>query len=210
MNPKDYWNDRHQDYLKTDWIDKPSIFSQFCINYFPASGKLLELGSGQGQDSRFFAQKGYSVITSDFSEFALAQAKKTASTDLPLAFQLIDMGEPLPFPDKHFDIIYAHLSVHYFDDKKTTELFKEIHRVLKPHGIFAALTNTIEDPDVKTSIKIEHGLYTSPNSIVRRFFDIPYFAAKVASLFSTIVLDAQGTTHKDAHSTLIRFIGKKL
>lgn len=67
MNTKAYWDKKHDKYAAQSWIDKPSIFVKEVIKYFPKMGKILELAAGQGQDSRFFASKGYKVVSTDFS-----------------------------------------------------------------------------------------------------------------------------------------------
>ena len=55
------WSDLHKTYKQQDWIDKPSIFAEQAIKYFPESGRVLELGAGQAQDGCFFASQGYDV-----------------------------------------------------------------------------------------------------------------------------------------------------
>ena len=66
MNADDNsWKDLHQKFYKdADWIDKPNLFAQEAIKYFPKYARILELGAGQGQDSRFFAEHGYEVVSS--------------------------------------------------------------------------------------------------------------------------------------------------
>ena len=54
-----YWNKLHNKYTKEDWIDKPSLFAQSIIKYFPKTGQIIDIGGGQGQDSRFFAENEY-------------------------------------------------------------------------------------------------------------------------------------------------------
>ena len=61
------WNEKHLKYAKTDWIDKPTIFAEWVAQYLPKEGSMLELGCGQGQDSRFFADKGFILDALDFS-----------------------------------------------------------------------------------------------------------------------------------------------
>ncbi len=46
------WNQLHKQYKDTDWIDKPNIFATEIIQYLPRLGKLLDLGAGQGQDTK--------------------------------------------------------------------------------------------------------------------------------------------------------------
>ena len=58
MNVRKYWAEIHRKYARESWIDKPTLFAQNAINYFPSKGKLLELGAGRGQDAYFFAPTG--------------------------------------------------------------------------------------------------------------------------------------------------------
>ena len=69
------WQDLHKDYKNRDWIDKPSLFAETAITYFPSKGRVLDLGAGQGQDSRYFAEHGYDVVSTDLEETALEQSK---------------------------------------------------------------------------------------------------------------------------------------
>lgn len=210
MDPKDYWKEKHHKYSSQDWVIKPTIFAQFAIAHFPTEGKLLELGAGQGQDSRFFAKNNYDVISTDFSENALEIAKQKAKDEnLSIEFKQVDLSEPIPFSSGSFDIVYSHLAVHYFDKQRTKELFDEMTNVLKPSGILALLLNTMEDPEVKDSKQIEDGLYDTPAGLVKRFFTLDYLKELTNSRFEVIVLDANGETYKDKIKTLIRFIGQR-
>lgn len=207
------WDGLHQKYQSTDWIDKPSFFSQEAIQYFPKKGKLLELGAGQGQDSRFFASHGYKIISTDVSDFALNLSQGKTKTNLKdnISWQQIDISQPLPFNDNSFDIVYSHLAVHYFDKKITQQIFSEIYRVLKPNGIVALLTNSVSDPEYGTGKKLEEDFFELDAHFKKHFFSV-LSIKKFAKLFEIIVTDNHGVTYKDRAKgveNLIRFIGKK-
>ncbi len=135
----DVWDAQHEQYAQKDWINKPSIFAEWVIQYFPPHGTLLDLGGGQGQDAQFFLEKGYAVTLVDFAESALSKAKERIllSYSEKLSIKHHDMTEPFPFQKESFDIVYSHLSLHYFTKEKTRAIFQEIHRVLKPGGVLA-------------------------------------------------------------------------
>lgn len=200
--PTDYWNGAHKKYTQKDWITKPTIFATQVIKYFPKGAKILELGCGQGQDTKYLVDQGFSVVASDFSQFALDQIK-----DSRAEIKILDLNNPLPFKKESFDVVYSHLALHYFDKKRTQELFDEIYDVLKPGGIFATLTNTIEDPEVKDGKFIEPE-YFEFETIKKRFFSVDSMR-DFTKKFEPIILDAHGETHKDEIKTLIRFVGKK-
>ena len=210
----DWWNTKHHKYASEDWIDKPSIFAQWSIKYFPKNGKILELGAGHGQDSRYFSENGYEVLSTDFSDSAIKfqEEKLPESLKNKISIKKIDLSASLPLEDSSYDIIYSHLSAHYFNDATTTKLFNEIYRVLKLGGIFVGLFNSINDSEYGTGTKLEQDYFELSPGDVKHFFSIGYVKEKTRQ-FKTIVLDDHGTTYKDnvkGNSNLIRFIGEKL
>lgn len=210
MESKLYWSQKHPKYQDESWIAKPSLFAQRAIHYFPPSGTLLDLGAGQGQDSRYFAKNGFKVTSSDFADVALSISQQKAREEgLDISFKNLDLARPLPFENQSFDVIYSHLALHYFDDITTEQLFTEIHRVLKPQGIVAMILNTIDDPEVEESEQLEKGLYKAPSGLIKRFFDLQYLEEKTRGKFETLLINNEGETHKDEIKTLVQFIGKK-
>lgn len=210
MDSKTYWKNVHTKYTTQDWITKPTVFATQAVTYFPQSGSILELGTGQAQDAMYFAKQGYSVTATDLSAFALDQAKARVPHEISsqIFFKEVDLSFPLPFAKESFDIVYSHLALHYFDEERTQTLFDEIYDVLKPGGIFATLTNTIEDPETSELTKIADAYYQTSEGIYKRFFSVDSMK-KFTSKFTPILVDSQGETHKDQIKTLIRFVGKK-
>lgn|SRR3989338_4842545 len=149
MSNTHYWDEALKRYSTKDWANKPTLFAEQVQQYLPHEGKILELGSGQGQDALYFAKQGYDVMATDLVDTGLKECEqKGKSQDLSINFQLVDIAEPLPFEDKSFDIVYSHLGLHYLNKEGTKKLFQEIYRVLKPGGILASLFNTVEDPEM--------------------------------------------------------------
>ena len=204
-----YWDQAHiNKYSKSDWSNKPTIFAQFAISYFPESGNILELGTGQGQDAAYFSSLGYRVTATDFSQEALKNAKQKIDD---VKFMYLDTASGLPFDDNTFDIVYSHLALHYFDDNTTRKVFQDIHRILKPSGIFATITNTINDPEINDLQykELEPG-YFETDGTSRRYFSKDYMEKVTAQLFSNLVLDENGESYKDEIKSLIRYIGKAI
>jgi len=151
------WKKLHDHYKKQDWINKPNIFAEFVVQYFPEKGELLDLGAGQGQDSSYFAKLGYNVTSTDISKDALEISKTKAEESglTNIDFGVLDLQKKFPFKDKAFDVVYAHLSIHYFPINKTKEIIKEIKRVLKPNGVFAMFNNSTSDPEYGSGKELE-------------------------------------------------------
>jgi len=209
----DWWNQKNNKYSSEEWIDKPTIFAQWVIKYFPKEGKILDLGAGHGQDSRYFADNGYQVTSTDFSDTALKLNKEKLPHDLTnkVLIQKVDLSQPFPYEDSSFDIVYAHLSLHFFNDITTDKIISEIHRVLRPTGIVAILVNSTNDPEYNTGKMLDRDYFELSQGDVKHFFSQEYLKAKT-SQFETIILDNQGTTLKDSAKGvfgLIRYLGRK-
>jgi SAM-dependent methyltransferase len=202
------WSKLHDDYEKRDWINKPSLFAETSIDYFPESGKLLDLGAGVGQDSVYFTQKGYEVTATDLDTTKLEE--NIAENNLSVNVQRVDLRETLPFENNSYDVVYAHLSLHYFDKFTTEEIFAEILRILKPGGILAFFTNSVNDPEYNSGRQIEPD-YFEIDGTPKRYLSVKT-AEGFAHDFEIIIADDKGETYKDSvrgiHN-LIRFVGRK-
>jgi len=211
---RQFWEEKLKSYNTKDWIDRPSIFIQEAVHYFPNDGKVLELAAGQGQDSRYLAKQGYKVTCTDRSDFGLAEAQRKAELEgVDVKFAKVDLAEPLPFSDGELDVVYAHMGLHYFTNEHTRKLFEEIGRVLKSGGVFAGLFNTIKDPDLlnKEFEKIEDNYsYEVETGLKKRYFTIEETKLFIQGIFEPLILDEEGRTYKDGDLGLIRLIARKL
>lgn len=209
----EFWKDLSNRYSKEDWARIPSIFVQEVKQYLPDKSKVLELGTGQGQDGLWLASElGLSVVATDVEESALenAKARKEELGISGIDFEKLDLAKPFNFQDKSFDIVYSHLALHYFDAKTTKQIFSEIYRVLKPGGVIAFLVNSVNDPEYNTGLKIEED-YFDTEGTKKRYFS-PESAKVFAKDFEVVLCDESGETYKDdakgVHN-LVRFVGRK-
>ena len=139
-----YWNDnywrRHlaeperMDIFEELWIGK----HQELIDKLN-KGHALDLGCGIGQFTDYWINNGFQVTSADISVNALNALKERTPTATTVE---LDMSQPLPFADAAFDVVFANLSIHYFDEKTTLALSNEIHRVLKPRALFIGSVNS--------------------------------------------------------------------
>ena len=158
---QELWTKEHNKYGDADWTHRPSLFAEEAIQHFPKSGQVLDLGAGHGQDSAYFISQGYDVVALDTSDAAIAtleQVKNSLSTDRLDVVQR-DVIEGIPYADGSFDVVFAQLSLHYFDNETTKEVFDELARVLKTGGILAFMVNTAKDPEYGQGQKLEDDYY---------------------------------------------------
>ncbi len=141
---KDYWDDKWQKNAHDQ--NQANPFAAKALNYIKNNHKendinLLDLGSGNGRDALFFANNGAKVHAIDISEQALSALKEKNQSIItePQNF------EHLNLPKNSFDVIYAHLSLHYFNNDKTMEILNIIKSALRPGGLFFVKVKSIED-----------------------------------------------------------------
>jgi ubiquinone/menaquinone biosynthesis C-methylase UbiE len=211
---RDFWNQQHVKYVATDWINKPTIFATQIEKYFPKTGSFLELGAGQGQDSRYFAVNGLTITSTDFSGESLKFSKQKTPDYLKgqIKFQALDLSRNFSFTDSTFDIVYSHLAIHYFDHNTTEQIFSEIYRVLKPGGVLALLVNSTNDPEFGTGKRLEDQFFQFENETTKRYFSLDSMR-KFTKQFKPLLIDTKGETYKDRAigvTNLIRFVGKKV
>lgn len=91
---------------------------------------ILELGAGPGRDAAYFAEHRFDVVCVDLSEEMVRLCK-----DKGLDARRMDMRE-LAFADGEFDSVYAMNSLLHVPKADIGTVLAEVHRVLKPGGLF--------------------------------------------------------------------------
>ena len=133
---------------------------------------LLELGSGHGRDTTFFASNAIEVQALDYSVVAIDILNKIAKEKgLPIKSQLIDVGSSLlPFPEGYFDAVYSHMLFNMrFSEDQLHFMFSEIRRVLKLKGLNFFSVRNHNDKWYGKGRKIDKGIYDI-NGFQIRFF----------------------------------------
>lgn len=181
-----FWEDKHQIYATKEFVARPNWLASSLMDVASEPSRILDLGCGQGQDSVYFAEKGHQVVAVDFSEYALERFSAAAKA-LEINQVLHDLGNlPYPFEDASFDIVYAHLSLHYFTAEITRAVFAEVARLLRPSGTFSALFNSDRDPECSdaTSVRIEDRYLELSPGDRKRYFTESELAALLGDRFN--------------------------
>ena len=93
------------------------------------TGRILDVGCGNGNLFSFLSNEQYELFGIDFSENMIAEAKKSFSEKA--SFFVAD-AEELPFADNTIDIITCNASFHHYVHPNT--VLAEMKRVLKDGG----------------------------------------------------------------------------
>ena len=142
--------------------------------------RILELGCGQGQDAVYFGKKDVIVTALDFSQKAVQSTRtriKKFGLEKTVSVMKADISSDISsdpaLPKESFDIVFANLSLHYFDDKTTKRIFSDIYRLLVPGGYLFFEVKSTADLDYGKGEEIEKDFFDF-NGKRRHFFSEAY------------------------------------
>lgn len=125
--------------------------------------RILDYGCGGGNHSVFLAQSGFDYVAVDYSPTALARVVDTFTFHglEPDTFRLLcaEFGH-LPFRDECFDAVIDRQSLDQNSHERLPALVEEIHRILKPGGIYFGINFSTGHPQLRFGSPLEHGDYT--------------------------------------------------
>jgi SAM-dependent methyltransferase len=155
--------------------EEPSNFALLCFNHMKTNNvkKVLELGSGHGRDTIFFASNGIGVEALDYSIIAVEILDKNAKEKrLPIKPRIFDVKSPLPFVDGYFDAVYSHMLLNMrFSEDELHFIFLEIRRVLKRKGLNFFSVRNHNDKSYGKGQEVEKGIYDINGFQIRFFTD---------------------------------------
>jgi SAM-dependent methyltransferase len=121
--------------------------------FLELSGKqrVLDVGSGKGAFCGELARAGHGVVGVDPSAAATRIAKMFVN---PEGDFVLGEGEALPFSGARFDrAVSVCVLEHTKDDLR---VLSEVHRVLKPGGLFALTVDCLDSPFVSEAFRRHH------------------------------------------------------
>jgi len=140
-------------------------------------GRVLDLACGVGGFSFLLEEMGHEVVGLDISDFLLEKARAYRDTrDSEVEFVKGD-ARKLPFEGGTFDyVVFLGNSIVHFTPLELNQVFKEVRRVLKPHGLFLLHYNDMREllPILEGSEVIADGYWVSQ---IRKDKEEKYFIA---------------------------------
>lgn len=180
-----YWNNK--------WEDKETTYQTgFAQEAYKIISKnnlnsILDLGCGSGGDSIYFQKMGLVVTAIDRSEVAIKKLKSESNKVNAIKIDIAD----LDFPNNSFDVVYSHLSLHYFNDETTSDIFNRIYRILKPNGYFFVKCRSVKDKRYGQGNEMEKNVFFSEH--IRHFFTENYMDKKLKSFEVVSIKDIQSS-----------------
>lgn len=205
LNQKPYWEQWNKEYRDSEQASES--VKEFSKHLKPNS-KILELGCGPGEDAAYLA-KQHSVIAIDYTKSAIQQNQEKFRGIKNLQFIQHDSSKPLPFKDETFDGIYARLSLHYFTDEVTRAIFAEVHRVLKPKGLFYFVCKSSSDKLFGKGRVIDNDTFVDDNGHLRHFFAIDFAKQNLNSLFKPKILELRDIFVYGSESNVLVCLAEK-
>ncbi|MGF1594672.1 MAG: class I SAM-dependent methyltransferase [Kiloniellaceae bacterium] len=132
------WNDQWQSETgRAAWLQPdPDVAAVVPLLRSRGAKTALDLGCGVGRHACFLAGAGLDVQAMDASTSGLAYAAQQAR-DLGLTVTFRDgLMTELPYADGSFDYVLSFNVIYHGDGSVVARAVSEIHRVLKPGGLF--------------------------------------------------------------------------
>ncbi len=133
------------------WGLKPSKEVRKILRY-KKSGRVLDLGAGEGRNALFLARKGFEVMGVEISPSSLEKFSKLAKKLKAKA-----QGKVADIKDFHFDglydIIISTVTLHFLPKKSFNSVIKKMKEHTSKGGLNLITVFTVEDPGFKVHPK---------------------------------------------------------
>lgn len=128
-------------------------------------GTALDLGSGEGGDAMWLAERGWRVVAVDISDTALRRAAEDAAArgvGDRIDFQQHDLSKS--FPEGEFDLVNAQF-LHSTLPLDRTAIFSAAARAVRPGGLLLIVDHSGPPPWV-SELEGHHHTFTAPDDVV--------------------------------------------
>jgi len=138
-----------------------SKYLDIFLDFLPNGAKILDVGSGPGQFSKYIKEKGFDVSGIDYSDKMVAMAKNKVPG---VVFQKMDMRK-LDFETKTFDGLLSSYSLIHIPSNQIHKTLEGFYRILKPNGYLEVIAqkgkaNQIVDQPSRPTEKMFFNFFT--------------------------------------------------
>lgn len=212
---RDLWDKQHKmrEREHQDLENTPNASALNVIGYLPEGATVLEVGAGNGRDSRYFIKsKNCKVIATDFSENAIQQmieASKRDGTFDRLDAILIDTRDLKAPPKNSLDMFYARSSLH-LSDSELYVFFEKILPALKIGAYIFIEGKTTEDLKISRSTLIDSNLLEDKDGHLRRSWNSD-FIQDFCNRIGVQLIEISHTTEywRENEVSFINFLARK-
>ena len=151
--------------------ESPSLFCVRSADAFKGQGLriILELGAGQGRDTKYFIDNGLNVIATDFSDVSCAQLLQKFGDRITVVKR--DLREGVDFPPDSIDGCYAHMLLTMdFTDDELRRLIDSVKKALVPGGLFIFSVRNTNDHDFETGQMVRQDVWKNQKGFNVRYY----------------------------------------
>jgi len=124
----------------------PSPYAESVLPYLQPGSTLLEIGSGNGRDTAYFARHGIQVTAIDRAEAAIKLCRETHQ-DYPISFLAGVLSDLWPqFGSQKFDAIYCRFVLHAMPLIEEVATLHHCSQLMKPGARLFIECRSINDP----------------------------------------------------------------
>ncbi|KUI23538.1 SAM-dependent methyltransferase [Mycobacterium sp. GA-1285] len=160
---KQHWEERYSQRNRI-WSGRANVrLVEVASDLEP--GIALDLGSGEGGDAMWLAEKGWRVVAVDIAETALRRAAADAvarGVEDRIIFQQHDLSQS--FPDGEFDLVNAQF-LHSTFPLDRTAIFEAAARAVRPGGLLLIVDHGSPPPWL-SELHDHHHTLTPPEDVV--------------------------------------------
>ena len=124
------------------YLNTPYYYYFHLLEEKSGQSKLLEIGAGMGENTSSLLDMSFKVTSIDISSKSVEVMRNRFSKYSNFSVEVADM-EKLPFNNESFDVVCSAGSLSYGDNDT---VLNEIHRVLKPDGVFIVIDSLNNNP----------------------------------------------------------------
>jgi len=123
--------------------------------------KYLDYGCGAGQKTLALSKAlkldlRHNIYGTDISTWGPYQQQQIK---YPFNFKMLDSQYNIPFPINSFNMVSAYYTLHHITPEGLEHTFREIHRVLKPNGVFLIIEHNNYSDANNMLVELMHTMY---------------------------------------------------
>lgn len=210
INNIEYWNNFYEN--SNSSISKQSSFANYIMKYLEEDKKLIDLGCGNGRDSKFFLNKRIKVLGVDSSDYTINKLNEE-NNNPNCDFVCDDFVSSKNLYQQKYDYCYSRFTLHTINEKQETELLLNVKEALNKEGYFFIEARTINDDICGKGTQIGKNEYIYEDHY-RRFIDVNEFKTKVESIKGLEIIELEeGKGYSklgNSNPTLMRCILKRV
>ncbi|HEX7272075.1 MAG TPA: class I SAM-dependent methyltransferase [Casimicrobiaceae bacterium] len=200
-NPRETWIKR---FAREDFLfgEEPNAFLRAQAHRLKASGSVLCVADGEGRNSVWLAEQGFTVTAFDFAPNAVAKAKRLAARQgVRVSHGIGDMYE-WPWAAARYDALVA-IFIQFLPPEERDDVFAGMQSAVMPGGLFLLEGYRPEQVDYATG-----GPPRRDHMYTREWLQRVFSSWEIFALDAYDAVIAEGQAHRGM-SALIDLVARK-